>query len=155
MCSSEGLCLLSVMHCTMGAPSPRASHSGDCPSSLLPDGVSLPAGGTGDPTVYISAGDGVHLPECDTNTMEGGLAIRPWRVGLGLMKAVTQSSMRFCTLVIHRVIQTVCSAHHTQSRDNNNGHVHMNSGVVLPSSAGYLVTKIQCHMHPPLPHHGY
>ena len=71
MCSSEGLCLLSVMHCTMGAPSARASHSGDCPSSLLPDGVSLPAGGTGDPTVYISAGDGVHLPEFDTNTMEG------------------------------------------------------------------------------------
>ena len=33
--------------------------------------MSLPAGGTGGPTVYISAGDGVHLPECDTNTMEG------------------------------------------------------------------------------------
>ena len=82
MCSSDGLCLLSVMHCTMGAPSTWADHSGDCPSSLLPDGVSLPAGGTGDPTVYISAGDGVHLPECDTNTMEGGLAIRPWRVGV-------------------------------------------------------------------------
>ena len=71
VCSSDGLCLLSVMHCTMGAPSAWASHSGDCPSSLLPDGVSLPAGGTGDPTVYISAGDGVHLPECDTNAMEG------------------------------------------------------------------------------------
>ena len=74
MCSSDGLCLLTVMHCTMGAPSAWVGHSGDCPSSLLPDGVSLPAGGTGDPTVYISAGDGVHLPECDTNTMEG----RPW-----------------------------------------------------------------------------
>ena len=71
MCSSDGLCLLSVMHCTMGAPSAWAGHSGDCPSSLLPDGVPLPAGVTGDPTVYISAGDGVHLPESDTNTMEG------------------------------------------------------------------------------------
>ena len=71
MCSSEGLCILSVIHYTMGAPSPRANHSGDCPSSLLPDGVPLPAGGTGDGTVYISAGDGVHLPDCDTNTMEG------------------------------------------------------------------------------------
>ena len=104
VCSSDGLCILSVMHCTMGAPSAWASHSGDCPSSLLPDGVSLPANGTGDPTVYISAGDGVHLPECDTNTMEGRLGIRPWRVAIGLMKAVTQSSMRFCTLVIHGVI---------------------------------------------------
>ena len=55
----------------MGTPSAVAGHSGDCPSSLLPDGVSLSAGGTGDPTVYISAGDGVHLPECDTYTMEG------------------------------------------------------------------------------------
>ena len=31
----------------------------------------------------------------------------------------------------------------------------MNSEVVLPSSAGYLVTKIQCDMYPPLPHHGF
>ena len=66
------------MHFTMGAASAWAGHSGNCPSSLLPDGVSLPAGGTGDCTVYISAGDGVHLPECDTKTMEGRcwLAIR-------------------------------------------------------------------------------
>ena len=71
MFSSDGLCLLSVMHCTIGAPSAVAGHSGDCPSSLLPDGVSLPAGGGGDPTVYISAGGGVHQPECNTNTMEG------------------------------------------------------------------------------------
>ena len=77
VCSSEGLCILSVMHCTMGAPSARADHPGDCPSSLLPDGVSLPASGTGDPAVYISAGAGVHLPECCTRTMEGGLGIRP------------------------------------------------------------------------------
>ena len=98
MCSSEGLCLLSVMHCTMGAPSAWAGHSGDCPSSLLPDGVSLPAGGTGDPTVYISAGDGVHLPESDTNTMEGRFAIRPWKVGVNLIQGVTPPSMKFCTL---------------------------------------------------------
>ena len=73
VCSSKGPCLLSVVHCTMGAPSVGAGHSGDCPSSLLPDGVSLPAGSTGDPTVYISAGDGVLLPECCTRTMEGRL----------------------------------------------------------------------------------
>ena len=79
------------MHCTMGAPSPRADHSGDCPSSLLPDGVSLPAGGTGDPTVYISAGDGVHLPECDTDIMEGRLAI----------------SSR-CNIIIDEVLCPVC-----------------------------------------------
>ena len=71
VCSSKSLHLLSVLRCTMGARSTWVGHSGDCPSSLLPDGVSFPAGGTGDPTVYISAGDGVHLPECDTNTMEG------------------------------------------------------------------------------------
>ena len=57
----------------MGATSVGAGHSGDCPSSLLPDGVPLPAGDTGDPTVYISAGDGVLLPECCTRTMEGRL----------------------------------------------------------------------------------
>ena len=142
MCTSDGLCLLSVMHCTMGAPSLRASHSGDCPSSLLPDGVSLPAGGAGDPTVYISSDDGVHLPECDTNTMEGRLAIRPWTVGLGLMKAESQSSMRFCTLVLHEVIQTVGSAHHIQSRDNNNGHVHEQwSGLTF-------LCRIPCHKDP-------
>ena len=55
----------------MGAPSTWAGYSGDCPSSLLPDGVPLPVSGTEDPTVYISAGGGVHLPECDINTMEG------------------------------------------------------------------------------------
>ena len=66
----------------------------------------------------------VHLPECDTNTMEGRLAIRPWRVGIGLIVGVTQSSMRFCTVVIHRVIQTICSAHRVHSTVNNNGHVH-------------------------------
>ena len=91
MCSSEGLCLLSVMHCTMGAPSAWAGHSGDCPNSLLPDGVSLPAGGTGDPTVYISAGDGVHLPDCDTKTMEGR-----WRFGSR------------CNIIINEVLCPMC-----------------------------------------------
>ena len=95
----------------MGAASTCAGHSGDCPSSLLPHGVSLPADGTGDPTVYVSAGDGVHLPECDTKTVEG----RCW---------LDSRCNTICALVIHGVIQTVCSAHHVQSTDNNNGHVH-------------------------------
>ena len=116
MCSSEGLCLLSVMHCTMGAPSTRVDHSGDCPSSLLPYGVPLPAGGTGGPTVYISAGDSVHLPDCDTKTMEG--------IGVGSIHGVTPPSTKFCAIVIHGVTQTLCSPHHVQSTDNNNGHVH-------------------------------
>ena len=71
-----------------------------------------------------------------------GVDFRPWKVDVGLMKAVTQSSMRFCTLVIHEVIQTVCSAHHIQSRHNNNGHVHEQwSGLTF-------LCRIPCHKDP-------
>ena len=50
--------------------------------------------------------------------------LTPWKVGVDLMKDVTSSLMFHQALVIHGVIQTVCSAHHLQSTDNNNGHVH-------------------------------
>ena len=140
MCSSEGPCLLSVKHYTMGAPSVGASHSGDWPSSLLPVGVPLPASSTGDPTVYISAGDGVLLPKCCTRTMEG----RCWfnkgcSTILFFLWNLGTHNVQFCPSSSHAMLD--CQ--------------QVTTSIFIPSSAGFLVTKIQCDMHSPLPHHGY
>ena len=118
----------------MGAPSAWVGHSGNCPSSLQPDGMRLPAGGAGDLTVYISAGDGVHLPVCCTRTVEG----RCWS-----NEGLTPSSRRCCVLVSGTLTRTMCSS------------IQVTTSFFIPSPAGYLVTKIQCDLHSPPPRCGY
>ena len=47
--------------------------------------------------------------------------LTPWKVCVGLIVGV---ALKFCALVIHGVIRTVCSPHHVQSTEKNDGHVH-------------------------------